>query len=355
MHSTPMQNRSALLDCIRALAIILVVFFHVASRYDPASLDTAAWVFLRFGSKGVDIFFPLSGFLITRFLLSEGGTTAIRTFFLRRLFRIVPLYFVAVTLFLAAVFVTGRDTHLIDRIWINYTFLTGWYAAVWGEDAVPYTITWSLSVEEFAYVTFGLLAWLSRRQFPLLLVVFCILPSLLRLYLIAATDIGIYFLPIARLDSIAIGGVTAWLLGRGAPLLAIIPSVFAVTLCLALLDSLLWQALIYTMISLATCFCIVLAQTRLKGVTGPVIAVFANIGFYSYFTYLFHLFIIEAVLVAMSGLVAMPPFWPTALLCLGLTHGAAMLSYRYFEGPLIRYGRSLERPLPRMATSARTD
>ena len=350
-----MKHRSALLDCIRALAIILVVFFHVASRYDPASLDAAARFFLRFGSKGVDIFFPLSGFLITRFLLSEHGTTAIRTFFLRRLFRIVPLYFSAVTLFVAAVLVTGEEIHLIDRVWINYTFLTGWYVAVWGDDAVPYTITWSLSVEEFAYVAFGLLAWLSRRQFPFLLVAFCILPVLLRLYLLTETQIGIYFFPLARLDSIAIGGVAAWLLGRGAPLLAIIPPVFAVTLYLALLDQLLWQALVYTLISLATSFCIVMVQTRLKGVTGPVISVFANIGFCSYFTYLFHLFFIEAVIVAMSALGGMPPFWPAALLSLGLTHGAAMLSYRYFEGPLIRYGRSLERPLPRMATSPGTD
>ena len=350
MHSTPLKHRSALLDCIRAMAIILVVFFHVATRYDPASLDAVSWFFLRFGSKGVDIFFPLSGFLITRFLLSEYGTAAIRTFFLRRLFRIVPLYFVAVTLFAAALLSTGKDLHLMDRIWINYTFLTGWYAAVWGEEAVPYKISWSLSVEEFAYIAFGLLAWLTRRQFPALLVAFCILPVMLRVYLLAATDIDIYFLPLARLDLIAIGGVVAWLIGRGAPLLALLPLAFAATLCVALLDPLLWQALIYTMISLATCFFIVLSQTKLRGATGPVIAVFANIGFYSYFTYLFHLFTIEIVLAVMLRFSGMLPFWPVALVSLRLTHAAAMLSYRYFEDPLMRYGRSLERPRPEMTT-----
>lgn len=350
MRLSPMQHRSALLDCIRALAIILVVFFHVATRYDPVSLDAVAQFFLRYGSKGVDIFFPLSGFLITRFLLLKHDTTAIRTFFLRRLFRIVPLYMTAVTLFAIGLLVTGWDLYLLERIWINYTFLTGWYVAAWGEAAVPYTITWSLSVEEFAYVAFGLLAWLSRRQFPILLILSCILPALLRLYLLAETDINIYFLPLARLDSIAIGGVAAWLFGRGAPLLVLIPPLFAVILGLALLDTLLWQTLIYTLISLATCFCIVLVQSKLKDVTGSVIAVFANIGFYSYFTYLFHLFAIEAVLLAMSTLEVIPPFWPTALLCLGLTHGAAVLSYRYFEGPLMRYGRSFERPSPRVGT-----
>ena len=65
------KGRSGLLDCIRAVAILLVVFFHVAVKY-PGAGAFEQFFQLR-GSKGVDIFFPLSGFLISTAALHLAG------------------------------------------------------------------------------------------------------------------------------------------------------------------------------------------------------------------------------------------------------------------------------------------
>ena len=111
-------NRSNLLDTIRAIAVTMVVLFHVATRYPMESLDIVARQFLRYGFLGVDIFYPLSGFLITRFLLGHAERGSIKAFFLRRVFRIVPLYLVAVTIFfIAAAACFTRSSPRLER-WV---------------------------------------------------------------------------------------------------------------------------------------------------------------------------------------------------------------------------------------------
>ena len=75
----------------------------------------------------------------------------------------------------------------------------------------------------------------------------------------------------------------------------------------------------------------------------------ASIGFYSYFTYLFHLFNIHLLLELWEWrLPGEPPFWPIVALSLLITQIQAMISFRFFEGPLIRFGKTLDltpRPL----------
>lgn len=325
----------------------MVVFFHVATRYGPTGLDALGAWFLHFGSKGVDLFFPLSGYLISTFLLTSQRPDFIKVFFLRRVFRIIPLYFTAVTLAMLGMYVTGYQSYLLDRFWINYTFLTAWFIHFQGPDSVPFTITWSLSVEEFAYVIFGLLAWANRKTLPLMLLVLSIAPIFLKLWMNLNGTADFYFLPVARIDSIAIGGIAAWLLARGhRPLLWL-------ALALALAHALSWtslaleRSLTYTQLSLATSIVIVIFETRLKGMRNPLIAFGASIGFYSYFTYLFHILVIEAIFKLQAHFtVDKPNYWTMAILALTLTHLAALLSYRWFEGPLMRYGRGLEKPAP---------
>ncbi|CUH49078.1 hypothetical protein [Ruegeria atlantica] len=72
-------------------------------------LDSIAQFFWRYGLLGVDIFFPLSGSLPRR--LDTESTEV----FLRRIFRIIPLYMVAVTLFLCASLVLGFDQENVSR------------------------------------------------------------------------------------------------------------------------------------------------------------------------------------------------------------------------------------------------
>lgn len=342
MFTTPMKHRSPLLDCIRAVAIIMVVFFHVATRYPAASLDPVAEIFLRYGSKGVDIFFPLSGFLITRYLLTDDPKPGfIGIFFLRRFFRIVPLHFLAVTVYYIGAWHLLIDLDALHRIWINYTFLTGWFLAFYGPDYVPYTITWSLSVEEFAYIVFGLLALFARKRLPAFLIAFAILPVLLK-YALVQNGLNIYFLPVARIDSIAIGGVVAWMMKRDAPLLATLPVVFAGLYAMARIDDVMWQTMVYPMISVGTCWVIVIFERLLRDLRNPVLSVGATIGFYSYFTYLVHFFNIYVIFAAIESFgIAAPPFWVMAVICFAVTHVQAMVSYHVSEWPSMPFGKSL--------------
>lgn len=353
------SHRSPLLDCIRFVAISMVIVYHVATVYAPEGLDWFALFFARHGAQGVDIFFPLSGYLISRFLIESEGAAAIRTFFLRRFFRIVPLYVVAVTAFLAAMLILGFEDHLIDRIWVTYLFLTAWFIGIEGHAAVPYTITWTLSVEEFAYICFGLFALLSRRRLVLFLLACAVLPTIARYWMVSEEIRGMYYLPLTRIDSIAIGGLVAWSLtrrGAGAVLVGLI-ALTAAVYGLSQAGSTVWAAVNYLYIPLCTAMVIVVSDKWLRGIGAgnPLIQACANIGFHSYFTYLFHYFNIYGLSLLMErGGIAPPPFWLFVVLAFALTHAQAMLSYRYFEGPLIRYGRSLERGEVRRTQRAAT-
>lgn len=342
--------RSPLLDCVRAVAILSVFAFHVATRYTPDILDPLAGALLKVGFLGVDIFFPLSGFLITRFLLTSTRSDFVKVFFLRRVFRIVPLYLLALLAYLLASQMFGVAADVIHRLWINALFLTGWFIFIDGKDTVPFLITWSLSVEEFGYILLGLTALIWRRGLVAFLVLACLAALALR-YQILISDTrfetfqALYYLPPARLDSIALGGLTAWAMGRGKTgwLLAALLAGGAVMLMLARADILHFRALLFLLVAVGTCLFIIAAETGLRNLRGPVIQIFASIGFYSYFNYLFQFFVIDLYLMVMrkAGQVE-PEFWVTFAITLAITHGLAVLSYRIFEGPIMAWGRRLE-------------
>ena len=351
------KNRAPLLDCMRGIAILAVLVYHVTTRYDYATLDQVAQLLGRYGGLGVDIFFPLSGFLITRYLLKATGPGAISRFFQRRFFRIVPLYMFAVTLFLVISLITGHEREIIDQIWINYLFLTGWAIFFEGSSAVPYTITWSLSVEEFAYILFGVVAWISHRNMLRFLLVLSLFALGLRFYLEFNHFLGVYNFPPARLDSIAIGGILAVMLGRG--IRGVLPG-FAiatvVTFGVAYSVPELWTTLKYSFITFGACTLIAMFETVFKDARVTWLSWLTSIGFYSYFTYLFHLFNIH-ILLELAAFLApgwIPPFWGVVLATLAVTHFQAMLSFWIFEGPLMRYGRQLERQNVSLTDSSRS-
>ncbi len=337
------SRRSVALDCIRATAIIMVVMFHVATRYPIVQLDPVARLFRNTGTLGVDVFFPLSGYLITTFLIRHVERGAIRTFFLRRIFRIIPLYFAAVTIYCVAVWALHVEPAIFDRIWIPYTFLTGWFIFFDGVITVPYTITWSLSVEEFSYVLIGLAALIWHRRLLWLLVVLSLFSLGLRYYLNLEGHADIYYFPLARIDSIALGGLMAWFLDRGRPVIGWLVFGIAASIGLRLLGGAFGPTFLYTLVTFLTCLAIAISVKWLAHYHGRLAAAYARIGFYSYFIYLFHFMLLEALLLVQQQMgIANLPFWINALLCLGLSYLAAMASFRYFEGPLMLFGRSFE-------------
>jgi peptidoglycan/LPS O-acetylase OafA/YrhL len=151
------MNRIPSLDGLRAISILLVVTGHMAeSRSTGTSRDIAG----AFANLGVQIFFVISGYLITKLLLVEGkntGTVNLRQFYLRRAYRILP----AATFFMLPVFLIFhhelRWYHAAAAMLYlaNFDFAHPWFLGH----------LWSLSVEEQFYLLWpgALKKWASLR------------------------------------------------------------------------------------------------------------------------------------------------------------------------------------------------
>lgn len=138
------------LDGVRAVAVLLVLWAHFPYVAGSATSE-AIWKigqFMRTGYIGVDLFFVLSGFLITRILLDERartGTISIKVFYTKRLLRIFPIYYLCVAIY-AIVYRNGIGD-LISLA--TYTFN---YYKPFNPAPTAHEHTWSLSVEEQFYL-----------------------------------------------------------------------------------------------------------------------------------------------------------------------------------------------------------
>jgi len=103
-HIVPASKRIPELDGLRGLAILLVILCHYVGAADHSALPHLLHRFLQsfgLGWSGVDLFFVLSGFLIGGILLeSRDSDRFFQTFYLRRVHRIVPIYYLWIILFL---------------------------------------------------------------------------------------------------------------------------------------------------------------------------------------------------------------------------------------------------------------
>jgi peptidoglycan/LPS O-acetylase OafA/YrhL len=151
------------LDILRAAAILPVLFFHAPEKLFlalPPVLQHAS----RFGWMGVDLFFVLSGYLIGRQVLSTRAEaplgTQLRTFWVKRWTRTLPLYFVVL------------GTYAVIKPWVfGAPFVGGgWHYALFLQNYGPlrdFVQSWSLCVEEHFYLVLPLLAFgLRRRKWP---------------------------------------------------------------------------------------------------------------------------------------------------------------------------------------------
>jgi peptidoglycan/LPS O-acetylase OafA/YrhL len=146
------------LDGLRTVSILLVLVYHSGD---------AMWLPLQ-GYLGVLMFFVISGFIITTLLLREhdaDGRVSIKAFYIRRAFRILPLYYLVFVTYLVLMQVT-HDESLRGPFLRNI----GYYLTYNNEFAGPsaFTHTWSLAVEEKFYLVwpllaFGLVTWRRRR------------------------------------------------------------------------------------------------------------------------------------------------------------------------------------------------
>jgi len=226
----PPRARVPELDGLRGIAILLVLVFHFRPTAGPLrflnSTFATGWI-------GVDLFFVLSGYLITGILLdSVGRPHYYRNFIARRSLRIFPLYYGCLLLY-------GVLRYLPNAIqWKDYlvTCDAWWYVGYLGNlqmflqnrwpGAPMLTPLWSLQVEEQFYLTFPLLVWAVKRSTLARVLAGCVIAApLLRIGLalaMPANAMGPYALTPCRMDALAMGGLVAvaarkspgWLKGR---------------------------------------------------------------------------------------------------------------------------------------------
>ena len=183
------MNYISSLDGIRGLAILLVFFIHLQqSGVVPANLHLVN-ALMHCGWCGVDLFFVLSGFLITLGLLeSKGSVNYFSAFYMRRILRIFPLYYAV----LAAAIIGGVifSSYPISPSWAAWLshalFLQNWWMP-WLEPTSPNILGhfWSLGVEEQFYLVWPLCVWLlPRRYLPGFCIAICAAVLALRFFLV---------------------------------------------------------------------------------------------------------------------------------------------------------------------------
>ena len=185
---TNLQNPAAEklhgLDHLRALAITWVFFFHYPNVID---MPDWGWNVKDFGWVGVDLFFVLSGFLIARQLFAElksTNTISLKQFFIKRFFRIIPVYLVVLAIyFLVPVF---RERESLPAFWrfLTFTQNIGLNPSI----NPTFSHAWSLCVEEQFYLLFPLIIIASvyfkiAKKGVYILLAFFLFTCLFRLYL----------------------------------------------------------------------------------------------------------------------------------------------------------------------------
>jgi peptidoglycan/LPS O-acetylase OafA/YrhL len=138
------------LDGLRGIAVLLVLWTHIPTGVFPGGVDYARGLVFP-GYLGVDIFFVLSGFLITRILLVDREKDfPLRYFLLRRFFRIFPIYYMTLALMVCFWAVPGIGWCAV--------YLSNFYFP-FNTDPSPLQHTWSLAVEEHFYLLWPLLVY----------------------------------------------------------------------------------------------------------------------------------------------------------------------------------------------------
>lgn len=238
VNEPPKVNRAPAhvpaLDGIRGLAVLMVLFCHATGRpfgdhaneIFSGAFDRGMLSLARLSWSGVDLFFILSGFLITGILFdAKGKSHFFRNFYARRTVRIFPLYYIFLFVMLI---IAPQLPAAITKGWGTLTSSSIWYPLYFSNfsDAIAEQaghatdhvvhVAWSLSIEEQFYLAWPLVVFLFGRKALLRICVGMFFGSMalrLGLLLDAKHFLAMGFTP-CRLDGLAVGAAIA-LIARG--------------------------------------------------------------------------------------------------------------------------------------------
>jgi peptidoglycan/LPS O-acetylase OafA/YrhL len=353
------------LDGLRALAILAVVLFHL---HAPG---------FSIGWAGVTLFFVISGFLITRILLTTSGRPHyFRNFYARRSLRIFPIYYLTVGLYFLALAVAphhsgvykwlaGTAAHPFAQLPYYLTYLQtipqlrSSYA-----DLPSLTVTWTLAIEEqFYWLWPFVVAAVPRRALLPTLATLFVIGLLTRAILFASGANPYYLVGMLpdQLDALAIGaaiallvvwnlerdrlnrlGLTCLLVGAAVTVLLFIRTGYS-----AFWEPLKWASqrhnvLLFTGMALLFGGLVLLSVTESRLVRWLRNPILVHVGKISYGIYLYHGFVIYVVMSAAFKAKIGAEFGSPlivriglALLCLAGSYVAALASWRLFETPIL--------------------
>ena len=214
---------------MRGIAILLVILFHHTLMRQETAFDRVYVNFVRLGWSGVDLFFVLSGFLITGLLLdAKGGAGYFRNFYIRRTLRIFPLYYAFLFFTLRIAPWLWPDTPLNEMARASMEGTSEAWYWLYGSNLLfardesfghpNLAVTWSLAIEEQFYIVWPLIvAVTSRRALMWTCGTLMGTALALRVWLVLTDAHWIlpYVLPMCRMDALAAGALVALAI-RGA-------------------------------------------------------------------------------------------------------------------------------------------
>ncbi|MCP3142929.1 acyltransferase family protein [Pyxidicoccus xibeiensis] len=217
-HGPRLGGHLPVLDGVRGLAVLLVVFFHTTHLSAGSAVGKATWWLAGAGWTGVDLFFVLSGFLITGILWeAKGQPYFFRNFYMRRFLRIFPLYYLTLAIsFLVLPALAGRfnlDERITTEGAVWYLLYLSNFYQLWVDTTHPILgVVWSLAIEEQFYIVWPfLIAAVSYRGAIRLCLGTIALALAVRvgLALAGASIESTYVTTFSRVDSLALGGLLA--------------------------------------------------------------------------------------------------------------------------------------------------
>lgn len=360
--ATSWAVRSPALDGLRGIAILFVLLVHLpalrtslAGEPFLAALAGQLWI-------GVDIFFVLSGFLITRILLkSQDRDDYFRRFYLRRVLRILPAYLTTLVLIgLSAYFLyPQRFPEFLQALPQHLLFVQNWQIVDDGDWTHGGALRhlWSLAIEEQFYLIWPLLIWLTPKS---LLVRTCVALAAMALglkfalWMLQAPVISIYAFTPARLDGFAAGALVAilpitlihrWAAPAGR-LLAVTATALPVCMVLTAGTGPSHAAFVLTSLfatAATTLLLLLLAAHRLPRIALNLLEQpgLRWLGVHSYGIYLLHLPVMITVKAQLapwfrqSHWLAGEANWIAALIGYGAALVIARQMYRWLEKPIL--------------------
>ncbi|MFN0031075.1 MAG: acyltransferase family protein [Flavobacteriales bacterium] len=353
MHRTYFAN----LDALRTVACMAVIFQHGLEYIIPdiAKISPLAARVLRvmcMGDLGVTFFFTLSGFLITYLMVKERNDTShfsIPKFYMRRVLRIWPVYFLTIILGIALQNNFWQDLKLPEHHAENYAyyfaFIANWDSyALYSEGLsklvnLCLAVTWSVSIEEQFYLLWPLIFFFSRKYFTWVVVLIFALCGVLKAvnahdhYYLLKTPSGFFFLSFGSLLGYAAYNFHDKLKSyfRIAGSIGVYGLLFSVLLFRTEISNTTGTSFICDFIY-TICFGYILLEQTIGArrlLSFSRIPLFTFIGKYTYGMYLYHPIIIAlfAIMLGRSQQHLYEPF----LRCAGIALGTFIMAYISYE------------------------